>query len=74
MGRAVMEAVPEIAEVRLVAPNKHHFAYDLDRFGLENANEVFWAADRPYGLIEATLIRDDAPAAGDAWRASAGLA
>ena len=74
MGRAVLEAVPEIAEVRLVAPNRHHFAYDLDRFGLENQNEVFWAADRPYGLIEATLIRDDAPPAGEAWRASAGLA
>ena len=74
MGRAVLEAVPAIAEIRLVAPNRHHFAYDLDRFGLENQNEVFWAADRPYGLIEATLLRDDAPPAGDAWRASAGLA
>ena len=74
MGKAVLEAHPEIAEIRLKAPNKHHFAYDLDRFGLSNDNEVFWAADRPYGLIEATLLRDDAPPAGDAWRASAGLA
>jgi urate oxidase len=74
MGTAVLEAYPFIAEVRLTAPNKHHFAYDLDRFGIENQNEVFWAADRPYGLIEATLIRDDAPDAGEAWRASAGLA
>ncbi|WP_423921627.1 factor-independent urate hydroxylase [Frigoribacterium sp. 2-23] len=74
MGKAVLEAIPEIVEVRLVAPNKHHFAYDLSNFALENPNEVFWAADRPYGLIEATLLRDDAPPAGDAWRASAGLA
>ena len=74
MGRAAMEAHPDIAEVRLKAPNKHHFAYDLERFGLQNDNEVFWAADRPYGLIEATLHRDDALPAGDAWRASAGLA
>ena len=74
MGTAVLEAVPSIVEVRLKAPNKHHFAYDLSPFGLENPGEVFWAADRPYGLIEATVVRDDAPPAHDAWRASAGLA
>ena len=74
MGTAVLEAHPEIAEIRLKAPNKHHFDYDLERFGIDNNNEVFIAADRPYGLIEATITRDDAPDAGDAWRASAGLA
>lgn len=74
MGRAVLEAVPEIVEIRLVAPNKHHFAVDLAPFGLENANEVFHADDRPYGLIEATIARDDAPDPGSAWRHSAGLA
>ena len=35
--RAVLEAYPDIVEVRLSAPNKHHFVYDLARFGLENA-------------------------------------
>lgn len=74
MGTAVMEAFPIIAEVRLKAPNKHHFDYDLGRFGIENRGEVFFASDRAYGLIEATLLRDDAPPANDAWRASAGLA
>ncbi|MCU1559010.1 MAG: urate oxidase [Microbacteriaceae bacterium] len=74
MGKAVLEEYPFIAEIRLKAPNKHHFDYDLGRFGIENNNEVFIAADRPYGLIEATITRDDAPDAGDAWRASAGLA
>jgi len=74
MGRAVLEAIPELVEVRLAAPNKHHFVVDLAPFGLENPNEVFFAADRPYGLIEATLVRDDAPPAGDAWKPSAGLA
>ena len=49
-------------------------AYDLGQFGLDNPNEVFIAADRPYGLIEATVLRDDAPDAGQAWRSSAGLA
>jgi urate oxidase len=58
MGRAVLEAHPEIAEINLQAPNKHHFVVDLSPFGLENPNEVFFAADRPYGLIEATITRD----------------
>jgi urate oxidase len=58
MGRGVLEAHPEIAEITLQAPNKHHFAVDLSPFGLENPNEVFYAADRPYGLIEATVTRD----------------
>ena len=74
MGRSVLEAYPFIAEVRLKAPNKHHFVVDLSPFELENPGEVFIAADRPYGLIEATVLRDDAPPAGDAWRISAGLA
>lgn len=67
MGKAVLEQYPVIAEVRLSAPNKHHFRYDLSRFGLENNNEVFHAADRPYGLIQATVTRDDAPDPGPAW-------
>jgi len=74
MGRAVLEAYPSIAEIRLSAPNKHHFVVDLDPFTLDNPGEVFYAADRPYGLIQATVTRDDAPDAGDAWRSAAGLA
>jgi urate oxidase len=58
MGKATLEAYPEIAEISLKAPNRHHFVYDLAPFGLENPNEVFYAADRPYGLIEATVTRD----------------
>jgi urate oxidase len=48
-------------------PNKHHFAVDLMPFGLENDNAVFYAADRPYGLIEGTVLRDDAAPADQAW-------
>ena len=59
MGRAVLEAVPEIVEIRLSAPNKHHFVVDLAPFGLDNPGEVFIAADRPYGLIEASVLRDE---------------
>jgi urate oxidase len=67
MGAAVLETQPEVAEVRLSMPNKHHFLVDLSAFGLSNDNEVFYAADRPYGLIEGTVLRDDAPSPGQAW-------
>ena len=67
MGRAALEAYDEVAEIKFSAPNKHHFVYALSPFGLENPNEVFHADDRPYGLIQATVMRDDAPPAGRAW-------
>lgn len=67
MGTAIIEAVPDICEVRLVLPNKHHFLVDLAPFGLANDNEVYYAADRPYGLIEGTVVADDAPPPGPAW-------
>jgi len=58
MGQAVLETHPEIAEIKMSLPNKHHFLVDLDAFGQDNPNEVFFAADRPYGLIEATITRE----------------
>jgi urate oxidase len=67
MGAAVLEAVGEVAEIRLAMPNRHHFTVDLEPFGLDNPNVVFFPADRPYGLIEGTVIRDDAPDPGPAW-------
>ncbi|WP_159500368.1 factor-independent urate hydroxylase [Microbacterium sp. 18062] len=67
MGKAAILARPEIAEVRFAMPNKHHFVYDLSPFGLENPNEVFHADDRPYGLIEGTVVRDGAAPAPEAW-------
>lgn len=61
MGSRVLESSPEIAEIRLALPNKHHYVVDLSPFGLENDNEVFLVGDRPYGLIEGTVTRDDVP-------------
>ena len=58
MGRAALEAHDELVEVSLSAPNKHHYLVDLAPFGLDNPGEVFIAADRPYGLIEATVLRE----------------
>jgi urate oxidase len=57
MGQAVLRARPEIVEVRLALPNRHHFPVDLTPFGLDNPLEVFFPADRPYGLIEGTVRR-----------------
>jgi len=67
MGEALLEATREIVEVRLSMQNKHHFTVDLAPFGLTNEQEVFYASDRPYGLIEGTVTRDDAPDPGLAW-------
>lgn len=61
MGEAMIDGQPEIGEVRFSLPNKHHFVIDLSPFGLDNPNEVFHADDRPYGLIEGTVHRADAP-------------
>jgi len=57
MGEAVLEHHPEVVEVRLSLPNKHHIPVDLSPFGLENRNEIFVATEEPFGLIEATIRR-----------------
>jgi urate oxidase len=73
MGSAVLAGYPGIAEIKLSAPNRHHFAVDLSPFGLDNANEVFYAADQPYGLIECAVVREDAPGPGLAWASVPGF-
>ncbi|SCL16533.1 factor-independent urate hydroxylase [Micromonospora inyonensis] len=67
MGRRVLDTRPELAEIRLVLPNRHHLPVDLSPFGLDNPNAVFVATDRPYGVIEGTIRRDDVPAAVGEW-------
>ncbi|WP_127795139.1 factor-independent urate hydroxylase [Agromyces sp. LHK192] len=67
MGQAVLESVPEIVEIRFSMPNKHHFVVDLEPFGLDNPNEVFYASDRSYGLIEAEVAREGVAPAPIAW-------
>src|SRR5215470_4072174 len=74
MGSAVLAARDDIAEIRLSAPNKHHFLVDLSPFGLDNPGEVFHADDRPYGLIQCAVAREGAPAAGPSWEAPASFA
>ncbi|MFI9585375.1 factor-independent urate hydroxylase [Streptomyces sp. NPDC052236] len=63
MGARVIDSRGEIDEIRFSLPNKHHFLVDLEPFGLKNDvadGAVYFAADRPYGLIEATVLRDGA--------------
>ena len=77
MGEAVLEQHAGVAEVRMSMPNRHHFLQDLSAFGLANDLEgpgavVYHAADRPYGLIEGTVLRDDVPAAPAAWLGTPG--
>jgi urate oxidase len=67
MGERLIGLVDQIAEVRLTLPNRHHFPVDLAPFGLANANEVFYAADRPYGLIEGTVANAATPPDPAAW-------
>jgi len=67
MGETALQAVPEVVEVRMAMPNKHHFLVDLSPFELTNENAVYFAADRPYGLIEGTVLRENAPDPGQAW-------
>jgi len=67
IGSALLSALPSICEVRLALPNKHHYVVDLSPFGLSNDREVYLAGDRPYGLIEGTVLADDAPDEGLAW-------
>lgn len=61
MGSRIIESRGEIDEIRFSLPNNHHFLVDLEPFGLKNETPdgaVYFAADRPYGLIEATVLRD----------------
>ncbi|GAA2498851.1 factor-independent urate hydroxylase [Winogradskya humida] len=67
MGKRVLADHDGVAEIRLALPNKHHYLVDLSPFDLENPGEVFIAGDRPYGLIEGTVTRDDAPPALVEW-------
>jgi urate oxidase len=57
MGEAALERAPEVVQVSLSLPNKHHLLADLSPFGFQNDNEIFVPTDEPYGLIEATVRR-----------------
>ena len=57
MGEAALAACPELLEIDLTMPNRHHLLVDLAPFGLENRNEIFVATTEPHGLIRGTVAR-----------------
>ncbi|HLY41472.1 MAG TPA: urate oxidase [Terracidiphilus sp.] len=57
MGKAALEAAPEIQRITLTMPNLHHLLADLSPFGLDNPNHIFVPIDEPHGAIEATVER-----------------
>jgi urate oxidase len=57
MGVAALEACPNIGEIHIAMPNKHYILVPLDKFGLENNNDIFLPIDEPHGQIEATVSR-----------------
>jgi urate oxidase len=57
MGKAALDAAPEIARIHLSMPNLHHLLADLTPFGLDNPNHIFVPIDEPHGTIEATVER-----------------
>ncbi|WP_291424139.1 factor-independent urate hydroxylase [Deinococcus sp.] len=57
MGEAVLGRCPEISRIWFQMPNKHHLKYNLERFGLENNNEIYHVDPEPYGLMEAWVER-----------------
>ncbi len=57
IGRAVLEGFPEIRRIWYSFPNVHHIVYDLERFGIENNNEILHATHDPYGQIEGWVER-----------------
>jgi urate oxidase len=57
MGKAALEAAPEIERIKLTMPNLHYLLADLSPFGQDNPNHIFVPIDEPHGYIEATVER-----------------
>jgi urate oxidase len=57
IGRAMLQAHPEVTEIRMRLPNLHHWRVDLKPFGIGGEPEIYVATTEPHGLIEATVRR-----------------
>lgn len=55
MAVAALKSSSNLGEVHLVMPNKHRILANLERFGLDNPNEIFVPTDEPSGYIEARV-------------------
>ena len=57
IGKAMLETIPEMSQVKLTMPNLHCNLVDLSRFGQDNPNQIFVPIDEPHGYIEAVIQR-----------------
>jgi urate oxidase len=57
MGEAALDASPDLDEIHLVLPNRHHLPVDLAVYGMDDRGELYVATDQPFGLIEGTIRR-----------------
>src|SRR5699024_7758577 len=53
----IIADMPEIYNIRMQCSHNHPLVEDLSRFGQDNPNVVFYAADRPYGDITSEVVR-----------------
>jgi urate oxidase len=67
MGDELLRACPEVDEVRMAMPNRHHLLVDLEPYGKRNDGGVLVATDRPFGVIDGAVVRPGASPAGRAW-------
>jgi len=57
MAQAVIDAIPEIAEIEFRLPDQRHLGFALERFGLEDRGVVFHPVSEPYGDIRFKVTR-----------------
>ena len=58
IGLNAIRQCPEVEEISMLMPNKHHIPFDLSRLGnRHNKNEIFVATDEPHGTILETVCR-----------------
>lgn len=57
MGQSALAAVPQVQEIRLAMPNKHHLLANLAPFKRTNENEIFVATSEPFGYITGVVKR-----------------
>jgi urate oxidase len=58
IGKAILERHPEVNMITMTMPNLHHWTVDLRPFGIENDRQIYVATAEPYGLIQATVERN----------------
>lgn len=59
MGRAALDAAPEIANIEIILPNQHCHKFPVESFGVADRNEVFIATTEPHGRLGARLARGE---------------